>query len=77
MTLDKVDRQNLIRTGVTLSAGALIWGPVATLLECLEGSETARSPKRVGATDIAQIRNTARVFESWHCTYGGGRSGMP
>ncbi|MGB6162261.1 MAG: XRE family transcriptional regulator [Pseudonocardiaceae bacterium] len=69
--LERVDRQNLIRGGIALSVSTQVQGPVAALLEYLEGSKTTRSPKRVGASDIKQIRNVARVYESWRCAYGG------
>jgi hypothetical protein len=38
----------------------------------LEGTEPAPIPTRIGATDIEQIRDATRVFESWSGTYGGG-----
>jgi hypothetical protein len=69
-TLDKVDRQNLIRGTAALGVGTLVMGPLAALLE---GSrEPTPIPKRVGPTEIEQIRAATKVFESWSFTYGGG-----
>ncbi|MGH3865506.1 MAG: XRE family transcriptional regulator [Pseudonocardiaceae bacterium] len=67
--LDKVDRQNLIRGTTALGVGTLVLGPLAALLD--GSNEPAPTPTRVGATDIKQIRNAARVFQSWSLTYGG------
>ncbi len=72
--LDKVDRQQFLRTSRDLGAlAALGPGPVAELLaELLEDTEPTPAPTRVGATDIEQIRTVTQVFESWSGTYGGG-----
>ncbi len=70
--LDNVDRQNLIRGGAALSVSTLVQGPVAALLEGLEGSRPTRIPKTVSATDIEQTRTVTRVFQFWERIYGGG-----
>jgi len=74
VTLDDVDdvkRRKLFET--TLSVGALaLEGPMAALLEILEISEPTPIPRRVGASDIEQIRSATQVFESWLEAYGGG-----
>ncbi len=67
VTLDKVDRQQAIRRAAALGVGTLLLGPLAAFLE---DTEPAPTPKRVSATDIAQIRTAAREFESWASTYG-------
>jgi transcriptional regulator with XRE-family HTH domain len=67
--LEKVDRQQFLRTARALGAGALVLGPVAALLECTEPTPI---PTRVGATEIEQTRTAAQVFSSWDFTYGGG-----
>jgi transcriptional regulator with XRE-family HTH domain len=66
--LEDVDRQQFLRASRDLGALAAL-GP---LLALLEGGEPTPVPRRVGATDIEQIRTAARVFESWGGTYGGG-----
>ncbi len=66
--LEAVDRQQFLRTSRDLGALAAL-GPVAALLE---DSEPTPIPTRIGATDIEQIRDATRVFESWSGTYGGG-----
>ena len=68
MKLEKVDRQRLIRTGISLGALALE-GPLAALLEI---SEPTPIPRRIGATEIEQVRATASMFSSLDFTYGGG-----
>ncbi len=66
--LEHVDRQHFLRASRDLGALAAL-GPVAALLE---RSEPTPAPRRVGATDIEQVRAATRVFESWSGTYGGG-----
>ncbi len=66
--LENVDRQQFLRTSRDLGALAAL-GPVAALLE---GTEPTPTPRRVGATDIEQIRTATPVVESWGDTYGGG-----
>ena len=68
--LNDVKRRKLLET-TTVGVGALALegGPIAALLE--GSSEPTPIPKRVGATDIAQIRTTTQVFRSWSFTYGG------
>jgi hypothetical protein len=67
--LEAVDRRQLNTTAAALGVGALVLGPVAALLE---GSKPTPIPRRVGATDIEQIRIATRMFQSWSLTYGGG-----
>lgn len=66
--LADVDRKQFLRSA-TLGVGTLALGPVAALLE---GSEPTPIPRRVGVTEIEQIRTAARVFARWDHTYGGG-----
>ncbi|MGH3711288.1 MAG: XRE family transcriptional regulator, partial [Pseudonocardiaceae bacterium] len=69
-TLEAVDRQQLIQTGLSLGANALILeGPVAALLEIREPTPT---PRRIGATEIEQVRTATATFSSWDFAYGGG-----
>jgi hypothetical protein len=68
--LEKVDRQRLIRTGISLGIGALaLEGPLAALLEI---SEPTPIPRRIGAPEIEQVRATTMTFRSLDFTYGGG-----
>ncbi|MGH3823260.1 MAG: XRE family transcriptional regulator [Pseudonocardiaceae bacterium] len=66
--LKDVDRKQFIHTG--LGVGAIVLaGPLAALLE---GSQPAPTPRRVGATEIEQVRSAEKVFSGWDFTYGGG-----
>ncbi len=66
--LENVDRRQFIQT--TPGVGALaLGGPLAALLE---GTQPTPIPRRVGATDIEQIRAATQVFMSWSRIYGGG-----
>lgn len=67
--LGDVKRRKFIHTATGLGAGALLGGPLATLLE--GSSEPTPIPRRVGATDIEQVRAITRSFNSWSNTYGG------
>ena len=67
VTLDKMDRQNLIRGTAALGVGTLLLGP---LMAFLEDTEPLPTPKRVSAADIAQIRTATRELASWGSTYG-------
>ncbi len=68
--LEDVDRQQFISTGLRLGVGALVLeGPVAALLKI---SEPTPIPRRIGATEIEQIRTTAAMFTSLDFTHGGG-----
>jgi transcriptional regulator with XRE-family HTH domain len=67
--LENVDRQKFIKTAGSLSAGALFLGPIAALLG---DSESTPIPRRIGATEINQVRAATQVFTSWSSTYGGG-----
>ncbi len=68
--LEHVDRQQFISTGLRLGVGTLVLeGPVAALLEI---SEPTPIPRRVGATEIEQIRTTSAMFSSLDFTHGGG-----
>jgi hypothetical protein len=67
--LDDVKRKQFFHTAA-LGVGALALGePMATLLG---GSEPTPIPRRIGATEIDQIRTAKQVFQSWNNTYGGG-----
>ncbi|MGH3854813.1 MAG: XRE family transcriptional regulator [Pseudonocardiaceae bacterium] len=66
---DNVKRQQFVSATTRLGVGTLVLGPLATLLE---GSEPTPIPRRVGATDIEQVRTAARVFTGWEASYGGG-----
>ncbi|MGH3806726.1 MAG: XRE family transcriptional regulator [Pseudonocardiaceae bacterium] len=69
-TLEAVDRQQLIQTGLSLGANALILeGPIAAILEIRKPTPT---PRRIGATEIAQVRTITATFSSWDFAYGGG-----
>ncbi len=68
--LEDVKRKQVLRTSAALGVGALAaLGPVAALLEI---SEPTPIPRRIGATEIEQIRAAAQVFSGWDFTYGGG-----
>jgi hypothetical protein len=66
--LEDVDRKQFLRASLELGALAAL-GPLAALLE---GGEPTPIPRRVGATDIEQIRTATRVVESQGYAYGGG-----
>ncbi len=66
--LDDVDRRQFIHTTRRLGALAAL-GPVATLLQ---DGEPTPVPRRIGATEIEQIRTATREVESLGSTYGGG-----
>jgi hypothetical protein len=68
--LDDVKRRHLIETTALGVSGLVLRGePVAVLLG---GGEPPPVPRRVGASDIAQIRDATQEFNSWDRTYGGG-----
>ncbi|MGH3976095.1 MAG: XRE family transcriptional regulator [Pseudonocardiaceae bacterium] len=67
--LAAVDRKKFLQSATGLGAGALVLGPVAALLG---GSEPTPIPRRIGATEIEQIRTATRAFNSWSRIYGGG-----
>ncbi|MGH3864983.1 MAG: XRE family transcriptional regulator [Pseudonocardiaceae bacterium] len=71
VTLDNVDRQNLLRGGAALTVSTMVQGPLAALLDSLDGSEPTPTPKRVSARDVEHTRAAARVFDSWDGLYGG------
>lgn len=67
--LDDVKRRKLLET-TTLGVSSLVLeGPMVALLE---GIEPDPIPRRVGASDIAQVRDATQEFNSWDRTYGGG-----
>jgi hypothetical protein len=66
--LEDVRRRKFTHTITGLGIGTLVQGPLAAFLQ---GSEPTPTPRRVGATDIEQVRTVTRVFESWGCSYGG------
>jgi hypothetical protein len=67
--LADVNRKQFIHSGLGAGVGALVLGPLAALLE---GSEPTPIPRRIGATEIEQVRTATRTFNSWSATYGGG-----
>ncbi|MGH3696560.1 MAG: XRE family transcriptional regulator [Pseudonocardiaceae bacterium] len=67
---EDVKRRQAIHTVTGLGVGALIQGPPAALLQ--SSSEPTPIPRRVGVTDIEQVRTATRVVLSWGSTYGGG-----
>jgi hypothetical protein len=68
--LDNVNRKQFFETAAVGMGTLVLEGPLAALLE--GSSEPTPIPRRIGATDIEQIRTATRVFESWSRTYGGG-----
>ncbi len=66
--LDDVNRRQSLRTALGVGAMAL-GGPLAALLE---GTQPTPIPRRVGRTEIEQVRTAESVFSSWDFTYGGG-----
>ncbi|MEO7193495.1 MAG: hypothetical protein ABIZ05_01535 [Pseudonocardiaceae bacterium] len=66
---DNVKRQQFVSATTGLAVGTIVLGPLATLLE---GSQPTPIPRRVGATEIEQIRTSARMFTGWEASYGGG-----
>ncbi|MBV9142524.1 MAG: hypothetical protein JO115_16705 [Pseudonocardiales bacterium] len=68
-TVDKVKRREIHTTTFGGVSGLLLGEPAAAMLDGI----TARPiPRRVGASDIAQIRDAAKTFESQSNAYGGG-----
>lgn len=67
--LGRVKRQQFVSTTTILGVGTLTLEPIATLLA---GSEPAPIPRRIGATDIRQIRTATRALRSWNRSAGGG-----
>jgi hypothetical protein len=72
--LNNVNRKQFIQTTLGGVGALVLEGPIAALLEkLLEGSnEPTPIPRRIGATDIEQIRTATQVFNSWSRLYGGG-----
>jgi transcriptional regulator with XRE-family HTH domain len=72
---EDVKRRQAIHTVTGLGVGALVLeGPVAALLEI---SEPTPIPRRIGATDIEQIRTTTRVFSTGTSLTAAGWPGKP
>ena len=69
--LDDVKRRKLLENATGVGALALEEA-VAALLEVLGISKPPPIPRRIGVTDIEQIRSATQVFGSWSSTYGGG-----
>jgi hypothetical protein len=69
ITLVGVDRQQFIRAGLGVGAGAVV-GPAA-LLDLLPGPAT-HVPSVVGMTQVAEVRAAAMAFAGWDARYGGG-----
>ncbi|MFI6169066.1 XRE family transcriptional regulator [Nocardia sp. NPDC051052] len=67
-TLEDVNRQDFLRAAL----GVTVTGAAAPLIELLSTIQPTPIPSQVGATEIEQIRTTAREFSSWDHTYGGG-----
>ncbi len=67
--LEDVDRRQLICTSRDLGVLAVLGPAVAALLA--GATPTTPVPRRVGATDIEQLRTVTQVFQSWKDTYGG------
>ncbi|MBV9141446.1 MAG: XRE family transcriptional regulator [Pseudonocardiales bacterium] len=65
--VDKAKRQKFVHT-TTLGGVSLLGEPVAAMLEGITARPT---PRRVGASDIAQIRDATQAFESLERAYGG------
>jgi hypothetical protein len=68
-TVDKVKRQQFHTATFGGVSGLLLGEPVAAMLD---GITPAPIPRRVGASDIAQIRDATQEFTSWTRSYGGG-----
>ena len=68
-TVDKVKRQQFHTATLGGVSGLLLGEPVAAMLD---GITPAPIPRRVGASDIAQIRDATQSFKSWNRAYGGG-----
>jgi hypothetical protein len=72
--LEDVKRKKFILTTLGGMGALTMEGPMVALLEeLLEGSsEPTPIPRRIGATEIEQIRTATQMFVSWSRTYGGG-----
>jgi hypothetical protein len=70
--LDDVKRRHLIEKTTLGVSGLVLEAPIAALLEALEIREPIPIPRRVGASDIEQIRRATQECDSWMRTYGGG-----
>ncbi|WP_227997127.1 helix-turn-helix domain-containing protein [Nocardia australiensis] len=68
VTLDDVNRQDFLRAAF----GVTVTGAAAPLIDLLSTIQPTPIPSHVGATEIEQIRTTAREFSTWDHTYGGG-----
>ncbi|MBV9142737.1 MAG: XRE family transcriptional regulator [Pseudonocardiales bacterium] len=67
--VDTAKRQKFIHTTVGGVSALLLAEPIAALLE---DTTPDPIPRRVGASDIAQIRDATQTFESGSRAYGGG-----
>jgi len=68
--VDQAKRQQFVHT-TTLGGVSLLAEPRAALPE---RSTPRPTPRRVGASDIAQLRDATQTFTSWSRLYGGGVS---
>ncbi|MBV9139315.1 MAG: XRE family transcriptional regulator [Pseudonocardiales bacterium] len=66
--VDTAKRQKFIHTTFGGVSALLLAEPIAALLE---DTTPDPIPTRVGASDIAQIRDATQTFTSWSHTYGG------
>ncbi|MBV9141570.1 MAG: XRE family transcriptional regulator [Pseudonocardiales bacterium] len=67
--VDKAKRQKFVHTTTLGGVSLLLAEPRAALPE---RSTPRPTPRRVGASDIAQLRDATQTFTSWDFTYGGG-----
>ncbi|MBV8995195.1 MAG: XRE family transcriptional regulator [Pseudonocardiales bacterium] len=72
--LADVNRKKFIKTTLGGVGALVLEGSIATLLESLleDNSEPTPIPRRIGMTEIEQVRTATQVFASWSRNYGGG-----
>jgi hypothetical protein len=70
VTLVGVDRQQFIRVGLGIGAGAVA-GPAA-FIALLPEQATTRIPSVVGMSQVNEVRAAAEAFRGWDARYGGG-----
>lgn len=69
-TVDSVDRQGFLRVAAATAATVMV--SPDRLTQMLSETRTTVNPTRVGAVEIKQIHEAARLFARWDATYGGG-----
>jgi hypothetical protein len=74
ITLVGVDRQQFIRAGLGVGAGAVVGS--AAFLDLLPAPAT-HVPSVVGMTHVAEVRAAADAFREWDARYGGGLMPIP